>query len=81
MNTGADPGFPIGGDADPPGVPTYEFCQLFFFENSIKLRNFWAVCVCGGGGGVCEGIPCAPSKAGNKIGAFQPSPLFGTLRT
>ena len=29
MEAGADPGFPVGGDANPPGVvPTYDFAKF-----------------------------------------------------
>ena len=40
--SGADPRFPVGGGANPPGV-----CQHLilpnFAKNSMKLRTFWAV--------------------------------------
>ena len=40
--TEADPGFPIGGGANPPGgTPTYKFTG--FSQNCMKLRKFWSV--------------------------------------
>ena len=41
--SGADPGFLVGGGANPPGggAPTYNFAN--FAKNCMKLRTFWAV--------------------------------------
>ena len=47
--TGADPGFPVGEGANPPGGGGCQHMILPNFEkNCMKLRKFWAV---GGGGG------------------------------
>ena len=44
-DTGADPGFPIGGGANPPGgAPTYDFAK--FCE---KLHEIEKISDCGGG--------------------------------
>ena len=49
---GADPGFPVGGDANPPGVPTYKFASF-----PQKLHEIKIILVCGGRGrgGACQG--------------------------
>ena len=40
--SGADPGFPVGGGANPPGgAPRYDFAK-FCKKNCMKLRKFWA---------------------------------------
>ena len=44
-NAGADPGFPVGGGANPGG--RQHMVLPNFLENCMKLRKFWA----GGGGG------------------------------
>ena len=42
-SSGADPGFPVGGGANPPGGgANIWFCQIFW-KNCMKLRKFWAV--------------------------------------
>ena len=38
---GADPGFRIGGSANPPGVPTYDFAK--FCEKLHEIEKIWAV--------------------------------------
>ena len=39
----ADPGFPVGGGANPPeGGANLQFCHNFP-KNCMKLRKFWAV--------------------------------------
>ena len=45
-NTGADPGFPVGGSANPPGGRQHMTLPNFA-KNCMKLRIFWTV---GGGG-------------------------------
>ena len=48
-NTGADPGFPVGGGANPRGGGGRQHMILLnFAKNCMKLRIFWTV---GGGGG------------------------------
>ena len=43
---GADPGFPEGRGANPPGeAPTYNFAR-FSPKNCMKIRNFWSVGGC-----------------------------------
>ena len=43
MTIGADPGFPVGGGADPPGgTPTYNFVKISN-KNCMKSRTFWAL--------------------------------------
>ena len=42
---GADPGFPVGGGANPPGGRQHMILPNFM-KNCMKLRKFWAV---GGG--------------------------------
>ena len=44
---GADPGFPVGGGADPQGSGRQHTILSNFPKNCMKLRKFWAV---GGGG-------------------------------
>ena len=52
--TGADPGFHVGGGANPLGeAPTYDYPN--FAKNCMKLRKFWAV-----GGGARRGCPLNP---------------------
>ena len=41
-NTGADPGFPVGGGADPLGGRQHTIL-LNFPKNCMKSRKFWAV--------------------------------------
>ena len=59
-HTGADPGFPIGGDANPPGEHQHMILRNFA-KKCMKLRKFWAV------GGVHQGhllnppLPYEPS--------------------
>ena len=43
---GADPGFSVGGDADPPGRGRKPMILANFPKNCMKLRKFWTV---GGG--------------------------------
>ena len=50
-STGADPGFPVGGGANPPGGRQHMILPNFV-KNCMKLRKFWAV------GGARAG--CAP---------------------
>ena len=39
----AVPGFPVGGDANPPGgAPTYDFAKNVS-KNRMKLRKSWAI--------------------------------------
>ena len=41
--TGMDPGFLIGGGANPPGRgPNIQICQIFP-KKCMKLRKFWSV--------------------------------------
>ena len=40
--TGADPGFPVGGGANPRGGHQHMILPNFL-KNSMKLRKFWAV--------------------------------------
>ena len=50
---GADPGFPIGGGANPPaGAPTYKFVRF-----SQKLHAIKKILVSGGGGVHKPGAP------------------------
>ena len=42
LSSGADPGFPVGGDAKPPGGANTPFFQNFQ-KNYMKLRTFWDV--------------------------------------
>ena len=57
---GVDPGFPIGGGANPPGgAPTYNFAK--FCKNCMKLRNFWAV------GGHTPGAPPKSATAPSSV--------------
>ena len=43
VSTGADPGFPLGGGANPPGGgANLCFCQKFP-KNHMKLRKFWVM--------------------------------------
>ena len=58
---GADPGFPVGGGANPPGAPTYDFAN-FWEKNCMKMRKFWAV---EGGGGP------APPQIRHCLGKFS----------
>ena len=51
---GADPGFPVGGGANPPGGRQHMILPNFA-KNCMKLRKFWAV------GGARAG--CAPPKS------------------
>ena len=47
---GADPEFPVGGGANPPGG--YQHMILpNFVKNCMKLRKFWAA------GGPAQGMP------------------------
>ena len=39
---GADPGFPVGGGANPPGGRQHTILQNFP-KNCTKLRTFWSV--------------------------------------
>ena len=48
--TGADPGFPVGGDANPPGGGRQHTNLPDFPKNCVKLRKFWS-------GGVRRGHP------------------------
>ena len=43
-SSGADPGFPVGGGADPPGggAPTYMILSKFP-KKCMKSRKFWTV--------------------------------------
>ena len=51
QNTGADPGFPVGGGADPlGGVPIYDFVK--FFEKLHEIEN-----ILGRRGGRAPGAP------------------------
>ena len=50
---GADPGFSVGGGANPPGESTNLWCYQKFPKNRMKLRKFWAV----RGGLTCWGHP------------------------
>ena len=36
---GADPGFPVGGGADPPGGANIRFCQIFL-KTARNQENF-----------------------------------------
>ena len=50
--SGADPGFLVGGGANPPrGGANTQICQIFP-KNCMKLRKFWSV-----GGGARQGHP------------------------
>ena len=41
---GVDPGFPVGGGANPPGgAPTYDFAKFSTTKKCMKLRKFWAL--------------------------------------
>ena len=41
--SGADPGFLVGGDVNPPGRgANIQICQIFI-QNCIKLKKFWSV--------------------------------------
>ena len=40
--SGADPGFPLEEDTNPPGGANLPFCQIFK-KKGMKLRTFWAV--------------------------------------
>ena len=43
MYAGADPGFSVGGGANPPGGgPNLRFYQKFPKKSCMKLRKFWA---------------------------------------
>ena len=42
----ADPGFTVGGGANPPGGGNLRICQNFS-KKCMKLQTFWAI---GGGG-------------------------------
>ena len=50
--SGADPGFPVGGGANPLGGRQHMILPNFA-KNCMKLRKFWAV----GGGGARRGAP------------------------
>ena len=51
--SGADPGFPLGGGADPPvGAPTYDFVK--FPQKLHEIKKIWAV------GGRAGGTPLDP---------------------
>ena len=52
---GADPGFPVGGGANPRGGGRQHMILPNFVKNYMKLRKFWAV------GG--WGVPGAPPKS------------------
>ena len=39
MLSGADPGFPVGGGADPRGAPTYDFVK--FSEKMHELEKIF----------------------------------------
>ena len=52
--TGADPGFPVGGVADPLGGCQHTILSNFL-KNCMKSRNFWAV-----GGLHARGAPLNP---------------------
>ena len=41
--TGADPGFPVGGGANPSGGGHQHTNLPDFPKNYMKLRNFWSV--------------------------------------
>ena len=41
-NAGADPGFPVGGDTNPPGGCKHTNLPDFS-KNCMKLRKFWSV--------------------------------------
>ena len=49
-NAGADPGFPVGGGADPLGGCQHMILSNFP-KNCMKSRKFWAV------EGACAGWP------------------------
>ena len=36
LDAGADPGFPVGGSANRPGVPTYDFVKFFKKMHEIE---------------------------------------------
>ena len=40
---GADPGFPVGGGANPPGCGRQHTILPNYLENCMKLRKFWPV--------------------------------------
>ena len=46
-NTGADPGFPVGGGANPHWRGHQPLTQVFFGENICKNERIWS---CWGGG-------------------------------
>ena len=52
-STGADPGFPVGGGASPPGGGRQHTNLPNLSKNCIKLRKFWSM----GGGGHAPGAP------------------------
>ena len=53
---GADPGFPIGGGANPPGGGRQHTILPDFLKNCMKFRNIWSV----GEGGRVGGTPLDP---------------------
>ena len=43
LNAGEDPGFPVGGGANPQeGVPSYDF-DIVFQKKTHEIEKFWAV--------------------------------------
>ena len=42
-HAGADPGFPVGGGADPPVGGDQHMILPNFVKNCMKLRKFWTV--------------------------------------
>ena len=52
MLAGADPGFPVGGSANPPGAPTYDFAKF-----SKKMHEIETILGRGGEGHTLRAPP------------------------